>query len=95
MNLSRILSVTHAFLNPGHLPPLSLTRIPFTYLGKGWTYCAEIWCVVRDPIAMRFTETKSVVHLQVRTCVPLSVSRERMDAFIALNHGAYMGGGIQ
>ena len=30
--------------------------------------CAEIWSVVRDPLAMRFTQTKGGVHLHVRTC---------------------------
>ena len=32
------------------------SRTPFPYLGNGWTDCDEIWCVVRDPLAKRFTE---------------------------------------
>ena len=43
---------------------------PFPHLGNGWTDCAEIWCVVSDPLAMRFTVLRGGVHLHVRTCVP-------------------------
>ena len=28
----------------------------FMYLGNGWTDFAEIWCVVRRPLARRFEE---------------------------------------
>ena len=38
-----------------------------SYLGNGWTDCAEIWCVVRDQLAMRFTLPRGGVHLHVRT----------------------------
>ena len=30
-----------------------------------------IWCVVRDPLAMRLTLLRGGVHLHVRTCTPL------------------------
>ena len=42
----------------------------FSYLGNGWTDCAEIWCVVRDPLARRFTEVYAGVH-RARADVPL------------------------
>ena len=29
---------------------------PFPYLGNGWTDCAEIYYVVRDPLARLFTK---------------------------------------
>ena len=41
------------------------------YLLNGWTDCAEIWCMVRDELAMRFTPLMGRVHLHVRTCAPL------------------------
>ena len=50
-----------------------------TYLGNSWTDCAEIWCVVRDQFAMRFTLLRGGVHLHVRTRALLSVSWERLD----------------
>ena len=40
-------------------------------LGNGWTDCAEIWRVVRDQLAVRFTLLWGGVHLHVRTCAPL------------------------
>ena len=39
-------------------------RTGFPYLGNGWRDCAEI-CMVRDPLAMRFTQTNGGVHLYV------------------------------
>ena len=49
-------------LRVGH----SCTCAPlFSYLGNGWTDCAEICYVVRDPLAKRFT--KADVRY-VRTC---------------------------
>ena len=41
-----------------------------SYLGNGWTDCADIWCVVRDPLALRFTLLRGEVHLHVRTAFP-------------------------
>ena len=29
---------------------------PFLYLGNGWTDCAEIWCVVKVPLARHFAK---------------------------------------
>ena len=34
-----------------HLHVRTFTCATFPYLGNGWTDCAEIWCVVRDPPA--------------------------------------------
>ena len=44
---------------------------PFPYLGNGWTDCAEIWCVVRDPLARLFAKVNGGAQLHVRTCAPL------------------------
>ena len=41
-------------------------RTPFSFLGKGWTDCAETWCVVRGPLAMCFTQDGWYPH--ERTC---------------------------
>ena len=46
---------------------------PFPYLGNGRMDCAEIWCVVRDSLAKRFTKAYGRVHLHVRTCAPADV----------------------
>ena len=63
---------------------------PFPYLGNGWTDCAEIWCVVRDPLAMRFTLLRGGVHLHVRTCAPLFRISETAGR-IALKFGIWLG----
>ena len=42
-----------------------------SFPGKGGTYCAEIWYVVRDQLGRRFILLRGGVHLQVRTCAPL------------------------
>ena len=43
----------------------------FSYIGNGWTDCAEIWLVVRDPLAWRFTKVDGGVQVHVRTCASL------------------------
>ena len=44
---------------------------PFLYIGNGWTDCAEIWFVARDPLALRFTKVNGGVQVHVRTYAPL------------------------
>ena len=44
---------------------------PFPYLGNGWTDCAEIWCVARDPLARLFAKVHGGAQLHVSTCAPL------------------------
>ena len=39
--------------------------------GNGWTDCAEIWYVVRKPLARHLTEVDDGVQLHLRTCAPL------------------------
>ena len=34
----------------------------FPYLGNGCTDCAEIWCVLRGPLAMHFTQNGGYLH---------------------------------
>ena len=53
---------------------------PFPYLGNGWTDCAEIYCVVRDPSARRFTKVLGRVQQQARAH-PSSVSGERLGGW--------------
>ena len=43
----------------------------FPYLGSSQTDCAEIWYVVREPMAGCFTKFYVGVQLHVRTCAPL------------------------
>ena len=45
-------------------------RTPFPYLGNRWAHCAEIWWVVRDPVAMCFMQVFGWASLHVRTCTP-------------------------
>ena len=44
---------------------------PFPYLGNGWSDCAEIRFVVRDPFAWRISKFNERIHVHVRTCTPL------------------------
>ena len=46
-------------------------RTPFPYHWNGWTDWAEIWCVVRDTLAMRFAQVSGGVNLHLCTCTPL------------------------
>ena len=46
--------------------------IGVSYLGNCWTDCAEIWCVVRDQLAMLSTLHGGGVRLHVLVCAPLS-----------------------
>ena len=59
---------------------------PFLYLGNGWTDCAEIWCVVRDPLARLFTNVHGGAQLHMRTCATLFLISE-MAGRIALKFG--------
>ena len=38
---------------------------PFSHLWKGWTECADIWCVVINKLAPRFTKVEGGVRLHV------------------------------
>ena len=55
----------------GYICTCARADVPFPYLVNGWTDCDEIWYVVRDPPARRFTEVDDGVQLYVRTCAPL------------------------
>ena len=39
---------------------------PFSYLGNGWTDCAEIWFAVRHPLAWCFTKVYGVGGIGAR-----------------------------
>ena len=45
-------------------------RTPFPYLGNRWVHCAEIWWVIRVPVAMCFMQVFGWAPLHVRTCTP-------------------------
>ena len=45
--------------------------LPFPNLGNDWAVCAEIWFVVRDLLAWRFTKVNGGVRVHVHTCAPL------------------------
>ena len=49
----------------------TLKRTTFWYLGHGWMDCAEIWCVVRDPLTRRFIDVYDGVQAHVRMCASL------------------------
>ena len=55
----------------------------FPYLGNGWTDCAKTWCVVRGPLAMRFTQNGGYAHSARLTYTHLSTSVTRSRSFIA------------
>ena len=57
-------------------------RIPFPYLGNGWTDCTEIWCVARGPVAMHFTQDGRFCTNASVTVTHLSTSI-RSRSFIA------------
>ena len=40
---------------------------PFPYFGNGWTDCAGILCMARDPLARHFAEVNDGTQLHVRT----------------------------
>ena len=63
---------------------------PFPYLVNGWTDCAEIWYVVRDPLAGRFTEVDDEVQLHVRTCARFLFRICGMAGRIALKFGVWL-----
>ena len=51
-------------------------RTPFPCLGNCWVHCAEIWWVIRVPVAMCFMQVFGWAPLHVRTCTPyLRISR--------------------
>ena len=43
---------------------------PFLHLGNGWTDCAEILCLIRDPQARLLAKVHGGAQLHVRTCAP-------------------------
>ena len=65
-------------------------RIPFSYLGNGWKYCAKIRFVVRDPLVWRFIKVNggTGAGAHVRTHFPYSGTAGR----IALQLGVWLGG---
>ena len=54
-----------------HVGMRTCRRASFPYFRNGWADCAEIWHVVRDPLARRPTKDKGGAQLHFRTCAPL------------------------
>ena len=54
---------------------------PFPDLENGWTDCAEIWYVVRDPLARLFAKVNGGAQLHCTHALahPFFVSRKRLD----------------
>ena len=55
-------------------------RTRYLYLGSGWMDCAEIWFIVRDPLAWRYTKGNGVTRarVHVRTPFPYLGATERI-----------------
>ena len=51
------------------IPTRAQVRTPFPYLGNSGTDCLEIWCMVRGPQGMRFTQDENI-----RTSARVTVS---------------------
>ena len=76
--IAQVMGVVHL-----HMRTCARADVPrLLYLGNGWTDCAEIWYVVRDPSARRFTEVDDGVHLHMTTCACANVP-----------HFSYLGNG--
>ena len=60
---------------------------PFSHLENGWTVCADILCMVRDPIAVRFSHAKGE---GISVCV-LLFRISRTAGRIALKYGVCWG----
>ena len=67
MHITQVMGGVHLYVRTGARADVP----PFPYLGNGWTDCAEIWVVVRDSLAWRFTKVNAGVEVHVRTCAPL------------------------
>ena len=65
MHIIKVMGGVHLHVRTGRVVP------PFPHLGNGWTDCAEIWFVVKDPLAWRFTEVNGGEQVHVLTCLPL------------------------
>ena len=63
MRITQVMSGVHLHVRSADVPP-------FPHLGNGWTDCADIWFVVRDPLAWCFTKVNGEVQVHVRTCAP-------------------------
>ena len=52
---------------------------PFPHLVNGWTDCAEIWYVVRDPLLSVLQKSMTGYSCTCALAYPFSVSRERLN----------------
>ena len=67
MHSTQVMSGVHL-----HVRMRSRADVPsFQYRGNGLTDCAEIWYVVRDSLASRFTNVNGGVQAHARTCTSL------------------------
>ena len=70
MNITKIMGGVHL-----HVRTCSISEMAGPFLGKGWTDCAEIWCVVRNSPAS-LLECSWWVTAARATCAPLFRSSE-------------------
>ena len=70
--INKVLSTSHGWGSSAR----AHVRTPFPCLGNCWVHCAEIWWVIRVPVAMCFMQVFGWAPLHVRTCTPyLRISR--------------------
>ena len=70
--INKVLSTSHGWGASAR----AHVRTPFPCLGNCWVHCAEIWWVIRVPVAMCFMQVFGWAPLHVRTCTPyLRISR--------------------
>ena len=59
IHITQVMGVVHL-----HVRTCRCAR--FKYLGNGRTDCAVIWCVIREPLAKRFTKVDVMVRARVQ-----------------------------
>ena len=83
--INKVLSTSHGWGASAR----AHVRTPFPCLGNCWVHCAEIWWVIRVPVAMCFMQVFGWTPLHVRTCTPyLRISRT--DCPIALKFDVWL-----
>ena len=85
MHIAKVMDEIRPHMRTCARADVSLFRVSET----GGLICAEIYCVVRNPLARRFTKVKGVQR-HVRTCASLFRTSET-DGQTALKFDAWLG----